>query len=732
MEIKQISQNYRTGVIRLENVSSPSLQPGGVLVQTAYSLISAGTERTKVQEGRMSYLEKARARPDQVKKVLQMARQQGLVSTYQKVINRLDSLTPLGYSISGTVVHVGSAVSEIVESQRVACAGVGYANHAEVNFVPKNLVVPVPPQVSMAHAAFAALGAIALQGVRQAEMQLGETAGVIGLGLVGQLLVQLLRAAGVRVAGIDLSDDRCKLAMTLGAAAAVRPDDVGLRAMFRRMTSGAGVDCVFIAASGDSDGPVELAAQIARDRGRVIALGRTPLDLPWKVYYEKELDVRFSRSYGPGRYDPNYEERGIDYPIGYVRWTEQRNMAAFLDLVATGAVQLEPMASAIYPFNEAEQVYEEIANGKDPGLAVLFSYPQRAEARPFLPTTELLKPHSAKAASHRAIRLGVIGAGNYASSMLLPHLAKRQDVSLVEVATATSLSAANAARKFNFQRMSTDYQELLRASDIDAVVVATRHSSHARIAAEALRAHKAVFLEKPLALDLAGVDEIRRAIIESENKQLMVGFNRRFSPFLKETAKFFKGSNGPLMFHYRVYAGQLDSGSWYLDPSEGSRFVGEAGHFFDLFSFLTDSRPTWAIAKSLRPASTATSDMENVTVTVAYENGSVASLLYLSQGGSKVPKEFLEVFGSGRTVQLDNFRSVTFFEGDARKKLKALAPNKGHREELEVFLSAVKSGAEMPISMDSLLDTTLLTLTAAESLRTGQPVQLADTWQKIS
>src|ERR1019366_3792434 len=320
---------------------------------------------------------------------------------------------------------------------------------------------------------------------------------------------------------------------------------------------------------------------------------------------------------------PNYEERGNDYPIGYVRWTERRNMAAFLDLVATGVLQLDPIVSTVHPFNEAERVYEEIAHGKDAGLAILFRYTEPVDTDLCLPTA-FTGARSPRAASSSLVRLGVIGAGNYASSMLLPHLMKRQDVCLVQVATATSLSAANATRKFGFQRMCTDYQELLEAPDIDAVVIATRHSSHARIAAEALRAQKAVFLEKPLAIDLAEVSEIRRAVIESENDRLMVGFNRRFSPLVKEIAEFFKGPDSALMLHYCVYAGQLDPGSWYLDPLEGSRLVGEAGHFLDVFSLLAASRPVWVVARSLSPVNATASDLENVSATVAYKNGSVA------------------------------------------------------------------------------------------------------------
>lgn len=729
--MKQVSQNYKTGAIRLEDVNVPALKSGGVLVKSLYSVISAGTEGMKVKEGKMSYLEKAQARPDQVKKVLQTVQQQGLVATYNKVMNKLDSLTPLGYSLSGIVTAVGTGAEEFVVGQRVACAGAGYANHSEVNFVPKNLVVPVPDNVAMEEAAFVTIGAIAMQGFRQGEVQLGEITCVIGLGLIGQILVQILVAAGVHVIGVDLSESRCQLAMELGAVAAVKPEDPSLRSAIKRLAaSSAGVDCIFISAGGSSNGPVELAVEIARDRARVVDIGKTKLDLPWKEYYEKELDVRFSRSYGPGRYDPNYEERGIDYPIGYVRWTERRNMASFLDLIASGKMNLKPIISAIQPFSEAERVYEEMASGAGGGLGIVFQYPEQLELPQQLPSLKVAgKPPEI---TSDKVKLGAIGAGNYASSMLLPHLKENGDARLVEVSTASSLSAANAVRKFAFERQSTDYQALLNAADIDAVIIATRHNSHARMTAEALRAGKAVFVEKPLAIDLAGVELVRRTVVETGNDRLLVGFNRRFSPLVQQMAKAFEGVKAPLVLNYRVHAGQMESNSWYLDPAEGSRFAGEAGHFLDVFSFLVRSRPVSVVAKSLRPEQVTRDDLENVAVIVTYEDGSVGNLLYLTQGGTKVPKEFLEVFGGGSTVQLHNFEYLNIFAGNGQHKVKASGINKGQKEEMHAFVSAIKSGGEMPISLDSLIDTTLVTLATAESIKTGQPVQLADYWIKES
>lgn len=725
--MKQVSQNYKTGTIRLEEVSVPGLKKGGVLVRTHFSVISAGTEGMKVKEGKMSYVQKAKARPDQVKKVVKTVQQQGLQAAYQKVMNKLDSLTPLGYSLAGVVEAVGEGAEEFKVGQRVACAGVGYANHAEVNFVPKNLVIPVPDDVQLEDAAFSTIGAIAMQGMRQAEMQLGETACVIGLGLIGQLLVQLLRAGGIHVVGIDLVDDRCQLAMELGAEFAGAADDPVMQSTLARLTGGHGIDCIFLCAGGSSNAPVERAVEMARDRARVVDIGKTRLDLPWKDYYEKELDVRFSRSYGPGRYDPNYEEGGIDYPIGYVRWTERRNMAAFMDLLEDRKVRLEPIIAEIRSFSEAETVYQEIADGRSKGLGIVFSYDVSQDVAPRL--SQMSCP---VVPTQGQVCIGVIGAGNYASSMLLPHLARDPDAHLVAVATTTSLSAANAERKFRFDRITTDYHGLLEADDIDAVVIATRHATHAAMVAEALAAGKAVFVEKPLALTFDECEAVRQAAVDANNDRLLVGFNRRFSPLIQILAEQTGGGDIPLMIQYRVQAGQMESGSWYLDPNEGSRFVGEAGHFIDVLTYLTQSRPVTVYAAALRPNRTLPDDTDNVSVTITYENGSVGSLQYLTQGGAKLPKEWIEVHGAGRSAQLQNFEQVMTYTSSQQEKFKGQGVNKGQQEEMAAFIRAVRTASPMPISFDDLLDTTLVTLAAETSLKTGRVISLASLWNHES
>ncbi len=723
-----ISQNYKTGKISIKDSSLPTLKNGGVLVQTSYSLISAGTEGMKVREGKMNYLEKAKARPDQVKKVLESVRQQGLWSTYQKVINKLDSLTPLGYSTSGIIVEVGAGADGLQIGQRVACAGAGYANHAEINFVPKNLVVPIPENVSTEHAAFTTVGAIAMQGYRQAEMQLGEVACVIGLGLLGQLLVQILKASGVHVIGVDISQERCDLAQKSGAESAYHPDDQSLHGAMKRLSRGFGADVIFITAGGSSNGPTELAVQLARDRARVVDIGKTKLDLSWKDYYEKELDVRFSRSYGPGRYDPNYEEKGIDYPIGYVRWTERRNMESFLDLIASNKIDLNLILSKVYSFDDAEEVYQKLADGNLGGIGVLFKYNEVNLNTSTVPKNKFETP-TGKVKIEAPLKIGTIGAGNYASSMLLPHLKDHKDVRLVQVATATPLSAENAKDKFLFEEITTDYKSMLARPDIDAVIIATRHKAHAQMTIDGLRAGKAIFVEKPLAIQLSEVEAIHSAIVETQNERLQVGFNRRFSPLVIKMKETLNQVQGPLMITYRVHAGQMDASSWYLDNDEGSRFIGEAGHFIDVISYLTNSQAISVYAKTLSPAKLNKDDLDNLSVIITYQDGSIGNLLYLTQGDNKVPKEYVEVFGGGLTLQLNNFEKLNIYSKGKLKTISSSRIDKGQKNEMSAFVNAILNNTEMPISIDSLINTTLVTLGADLSIKNNTAINILDFWE---
>jgi predicted dehydrogenase/threonine dehydrogenase-like Zn-dependent dehydrogenase len=719
--MKQVVQNYRSGELTVLDVPVPACKPGGVLVASRYSLISTGTEMTKVSEAKLSLLGKARARPDQVRKVADAVTQLGPAAAYKKVVTRLDSFTPLGYSLCGVVTEVGRGAEEFTVGQLVACAGSEYALHADVNWVPRNLCVPVPEGVETRLAAFATVGAIALHGVRRAETQLGETACVVGLGLVGQLIVRLLLAGGVRVVGVDPSDDRCALAEAAGASACRPPSAEGVERLERVLdaqTGGLGADHVFLAASGSSRDPVHTAARLARDRARVVDVGKCRLDLPWNEYYEKELDVRFSRSYGPGRYDDRYELDGVDYPPGYVRWTERRNLACFLELVAHGDVQLDALVSGVYPVEEAADVYQRLGAGEMKGVGFLFQYPERPPSRPRAVAATPPGPARRPSAAGSSVRVGFLGAGNYASSMLLPHLVGAEGVELAHVVTTTSLSAVNAQRRFGFSGASTDASAVLDDDSIDALFIVTRHRSHAELTVRALERGKSVWVEKPLALSLDELQTVLDVVAATGNDRLTVGFNRRFAPLLVQLRSMFGPPSGSSLVRYLVNAGPLERGSWYAQPEEGSRFEGEGGHFIDTVSWWLDARPveTYAVA---------TDDTDDLIANIRFDDGTVASVAYATRGSSRHPKETFEALGDGRVGRLDNFRRATVWAGRQRRTRRAMGGvDKGQRAQVTRFLDAVRSGGPMPIPLESLADTTRATLGISRSRVSGRPEAL--------
>jgi predicted dehydrogenase/threonine dehydrogenase-like Zn-dependent dehydrogenase len=730
--MKQVAQNYRSGDLDVLDVPAPACKPGGVLVRSLFSLISTGTEMMKVSEARMSLLGKARARPDQVRKLLDSVSQQGPVATYQKAMNRLDSYTPLGYSLCGVVIEVGAGAEQFSVGQVVAAAGNEFALHAEVNWVPVNLCVPVPAGVAPEHAAFATVGAIAMQGVRRAEVALGETACVIGLGLIGQLVVRLLVASGVQVVGLDTVEARCRAAEKAGALACAVPDDAGvaqLENVLLERTGGLGADHVLLAAGGDSNRPVEMAARLARDRARIVDIGKTKLDLPWNAYYDKELDVRFSRSYGPGRYDDRYELEGIDYPAGYVRWTERRNLACFLDLLAEGSVDVASLVSGVNPVDEAVAVYDKLASGELSGVGFLLSYGAPDAAADAPPATRTITTTPAPAGASRsrrqattgAVRVGFVGAGNYAASMLLPHLREDARVELVSVATTTSLSGLNAQRKFGFGTISTDVDAVLDDESLDAVFVVTRHDSHAGLVCRALERGHTVFVEKPLALSEEQLGGILAVVEATGNDRLMVGFNRRFAPLVTELGARMGtragNDGGPLAARYLVNAGRLAAGSWYLNEElAGSRFTGEGGHFIDTLGALVGADPVEVHAAG---------SGADVHLTLRYADGSVGAISYVTGGSPRFPKETIDVTAGGRTGQLDNFRRVTVWSGKDKTVKRALAgQDKGQRAQLARFVDAVRSGGPMPIPLASLAATTRATLAVGTSLSTKLPVAL--------
>jgi predicted dehydrogenase/threonine dehydrogenase-like Zn-dependent dehydrogenase len=723
--MKQIAQNYKSGELLVLDAPAPACRPGGVLVQSLFSLISTGTEMMKVSEAQMSMVGKARARPDQVRKVLDTVAQQGAVETYKKVMNRLDSYTPLGYSLCGVVTEVGKGAEEFRVGQLVAAAGNEYALHAEYNWVPVNLCAAVPRGVLPEHAAFSTVGAIAMHGVRRAETQLGDTACVIGLGLIGQLVVRFLVASGVRVIGLDVIEERCRLAEQAGAVLCAAPTDEGLAAIqasLDEISSGRGADHVFLAAGGSSNAPVETAARLARDRARVVDIGKTRLDLPWNAYYEKELDVRFSRSYGPGRYDEQYELKGIDYPAGYVRWTERRNLECFLDLLARKDIEVSTLISGVFPLENASTVYADLSSGALKAVGVLLQYPAPPVDSASKAVTSMIRIGSAAAPRGRSdgrLAIGFIGAGNYASGALLPRLVGLPNADLTHVATTRSLSAVNAQRRFGFTTASTDADAVLEDENLDAVFIVTRHHTHADLVCRALRTGKAVFVEKPLALTGDELDRIVEVIAEAGNDRLMVGFNRRFAPLLTELKAQFGPACSSAMTRYLVSAGPLAADSWYRnDALEGSRFTGEGGHFIDTLSWWVDSLPEEVYAAP-GPHD------DDVQVTVRFGNASSSIITYATGGNVRFPKETFDAAGSGSSARLDNFRKATIWTGRGHRTTRARGgQDKGQRAELAAFVQACVTGTAMPIPLETLVAVTKATIAVDESLSSGKPERI--------
>jgi predicted dehydrogenase len=713
--VKQILQSAKSGELELAEVPAPTAAPGQVLVRTHFSVVSPGTEKLSMSFARKSMLGKARSRPDLVRQVMRKLRQEGPLPTYRTVMTRLETPQPLGYSSAGVVLEVGEGVTGFAPGDRVACAGAGYASHAELVVVPENLVAPVPDGVPLEQAAFATLGAIALQGLRVAQPTLGEIAAVIGLGLIGQLAVQLLRANGCRVLGIDLDATRVKSAQGQGAEWGAAPD--GIPASWSdEATGGHGVDLVLVTAASESSAPIQLAAELCRHKGRISVVGAMPMELDRRTFYEKELELRMSTSYGPGRYDRHYEENGLDYPLAYVRWTENRNLQSFLALVASGAVTPQRLDAEVVPFEEAVRAYDELAKGERRSLAVLFRYGPDVSRAHTLPVAK-------QPAAERREGVGVafLGAGNYAKAVLLPALQAVKEVRRVSLVTATGASALRSAERFGFAACGTDPEAAFADPAVDLVFVTTRHDSHASLASRALRAGKAVWLEKPAALSEEDLVQLEGALRETGGF-LAVGYNRRFSSHARAVKEAFAGRAGPLALHYTVAAGPPPAGSWVTDPREGGgRIVGEACHFVDLCSYLVGAAPARVYARALgRDPETDDSMM----AILGFPDGSTACLEYLARTSTELPKERFEASADGLTAQSENYRA-TRFSGRGPKDVKTLNQDKGQATAVAEVVAAVRQGRPSPFSLEELLAVSRTTFAMLESARTGREVSLS-------
>lgn len=729
--MKQVIQSFKTGELAVTEVPSPSLRSRGILVRTAASLVSAGTERMVVDFAEKNLVDKARARPDLVRQVVDKAQREGIVSTIDSVRNRLDQPMALGYSSAGIVVEVGDGASAFQVGDRVACAGGGNASHAEQVYVPRNLAVKIPDNVSYEAASFATIGAIALQGVRQGDVQLGHNVAVIGLGLVGQLTVQLLKAAGCRVLGIDLNPQRVELATSLGADMGVTND--AARDAAETLTAGRGVDAVLITADTRSNDPVALAGDLARDKGIVVAVGAVGLEIPRKVYYEKELDLRLSRSYGPGRYDAEYEEKGQDYPYGYVRWTEQRNIEAFINLVADGRIDVDPLITHRFAIDDAAQAYDVITGKtKEPFLGVVLSYDLERE----LPEVVELRPREAapsRLEARSGIGVGVLGAGNFVNATLLPAMKDIDGLEMVGIVSGSGMTARGSADKFGFGYAASDESRLLADPAIDWLVVATRHDLHATQAIAALEAGKNAFVEKPLALNVEQLADVARAQRQT-GKHVMVGFNRRFAPMVQEMKRFLQGHRRPLIATYRINAGAIPRDHWTQDPETGGgRIIGEACHFIDLLMFLVGAPITRVHTNAIMTSNGPVDD--EVLITLTFADGSVGSVIYAAGGDKSFSKERIEVIGDGRIAAMDDFRTLELVQnGKRQKQRERLSQKKGHRDEWLTLVEASKRGGDVPVSFEDIVRSHLATYAAVDSLREQRMVDVDEAafWEAVS
>lgn len=735
--MKQLLQDARTGELKVAEVPAPQLLPGCVLVRIAASLVSAGTERASAEFAGKNMLAKAKARPDLVRDVISKIKRDGISSTMQTVRSRLDQPQSVGYSSAGVVLAIGDGITDINVGDRVACAGAGYAVHAEIACVPRMLVAKIPAMilaseevsseipyaVSYEEAAFGTVGAICLHGMRTAEVSLGDTVAVIGLGLLGQITVQLLQAAGCRVFGLDLLRQRADLGLESGAEA-VSTNARDFRDLCFQKTGGLGVDSVLVTAETPSSEPVNLAAELARDRAIIVAVGTVGMELQRKLYYGKELDFRISRSYGPGRYDTAYEQKGRDYPIGHVRWTETRNMEAFLQLIADGKLNLPSLITHRFPMEEATRAYDLITGGtREPFLGALITYPV-ADSEIATNLSERISVNAIASATG-SIGIGVLGAGSFAQNTLLPALKTISAVSLVGVCNATGPRSKSAAEKFGFAYCSNSEAELLNDPKINAVVIATRHNLHASQALAALRAGKAVFCEKPFCLTEVELAELVRASAEPNAARVMVGFNRRFAPMAVQMKEFLAEINEPLAIHYRVNAGFLPADHWVNDPEEGGgRILGEVCHFVDFLCFLAHSEPIEVQAHAL--GNTGQYSMDNILASLKFANGTLGTISYLANGDKAASKERVEVFGGGSVAILEDFRRLELVRGGRKTTTRARwSQDKGHKAEMQAFVNALQGKTPPPISVEQIVASTLTSLRLQNACQTGQPLTVS-------
>lgn len=684
--MKQLFLDMNNGKVTVQKVPPPAFKGDGVIVENHYSVISGGTENSTIQLGRASYLGKAKQKPELLKKVVQMARKQGPLTAYQAVKGTLDKPIALGYSSAGIVKKVKPGLP-FSKGDRVACGGQDYASHSDMIFVPEMLTVKVPDNVSLKHAAFTTIGAIAMQGVRNADVRVGERVGVIGLGLIGQITIQILKAAGCKVLAIDIDQKKIDLSKELGAdeGSLAEPEKCSFSA--DSFSRGYGLDSVIITAATLSNQPLVQAGEISRKRGRIVLVGVVGMEVPRDIFYEKEVDFIVSNSYGPGRKDPSYEERGHDYPFGYVRWTEKRNMEAFMDLLSDGKINLEKMISHEFEIDQAGKAYEIITGQKkEPYLGILLSYDKKKEE------SSTIELKHGKAISGN-IGIGWIGAGSFATTTLLPAIKKVEGVTLIGLSAGSGISTKSAAEKYGFEYCTSDYNELLNDERIQAVIITTRNSLHAKITGEAVKKGKHVFVEKPLAIKKNELDKLIKLNKTHPDRIIQVGFNRRYAPMTVKIIEYFKNRNGPMIIHYRINAGKLPKSHWvYEDEEGGSRFISEMCHFIDFCQFVTGHEIS---SSSVHFVGTEFMNekerKENLVLSLSFNDGSLASIIYNTIGEAETIKEYIEIESEGSTIKLFDFREMHIIKSGRISKTKdRMRTDKGHKEELIDFVNNIK------------------------------------------
>lgn len=683
--MKKLIKNNKTGKLATKEVPVPHLKEGYILVQNHYSALSVGTESSQVQLAQKNLLQKAQSRPEEFKKVIDLVKTEGIISAYKKAMNKLELPSPLGYSSAGSVLEVGKDVEGFKKGDRVACGGCG---HAEIIAVPKNLCVKVPDDVDMKVAAFTTIASIAMQGVRLADVKLGDNVVVIGLGIVGQITLQLIGASGAKPIGIDIDKDVVDHTRKFGVLAFQRNE----RTLFDKLSSltgGYGADKVIITAGTSSNDPIEFAAGVLRDKGHITVVGGVKMDLPREPFYEKELSLNVSRSYGPGRYDLNYEEKGQDYPIGFVRWTEKRNMEAVLELMKIKRLDLKKLITDLFPFSKAPDAYKKIKDAEVSVTGALLEYDKKVETGQKI----VLAPNKNKDGIGKSeINIGFIGAGSYAQKFLLPNLERHKGVNFTGLSTATGMNADHIGRKYGFNYVTTDAEEIMGDDSINCVFIATRHNLHAKLVTDALKADKHVYVEKPMGIKNAEIEEIMEAWKKSKGT-LTVGFNRRFSPFIKKTKNFLKGSAGPLAINYRINAGYLPPDHWAHDPElGGGRIVGEACHFVDLCAFIAGSEIERFNVETINSTEKGIPDEDTAIISLKFKNGSIAGISYFSNGSDRLSKERIEVFCENSSVVIDDFKKSRFFSGRKVKNFNLRKQDKGQKNEIEEYVEMLREG----------------------------------------